>query len=310
MKNFYNKFKKPFTALSPMAGYTDSPFRILCKRMGSAISVTEFVSTEAIKRNSEKTLKILRYEEIERPVVFQVFGTDSDTIAESCKKIETLKPDGIELNLGCSVKKIALKGAGAGLLREPDKVKKIISNMVKVLKVPVSAKIRLGWDLQSKNYLEIGFILEGEGASAVTLHARTRSMGYGGKADWEAIGNLKRKISIPVFGNGDITSLNEAHEKIRIFNVDGVFIGRAAIGNPWIFSGKEINKISYEQRLNLIIEHIHLSNLFYGKESGVIKFRKHLVKYLKNVPHAKKIKNDALKVTESDELIYLLKEYN
>ena len=293
-----------------MAGYSDMPFRLLCRNMGSALSITEFVSTEAIFRNSKKTIDMLRYNDNERPVVFQVFGSRPDVIVESCKKILELSPNGIDLNLGCSVKKVASKGAGSALLKNPELVKKIAKAMVKNLPVPVSAKIRLGWDSQNKNYIEIGKILEGEGFWAVAVHGRTAKMTYTQPADWEPIGELKSKLEIKVFGNGDIKSYEEAQEKMKKYNLDGIYIGRAAMGNPWIFSGQKIENLSFTERLPTIVEHMKLMDIFYGKPYGIINFRKHLLKYLKGIQFSKKMKNEIIEITNIEDLKEALLNFN
>lgn len=292
---FKASFARPFV-LSPMAGYSDSPFRRLCRRYGSAFSVTEFVSTEALVRDSARSIAMFRYDEEERPVVFQIFGHDPDVIVKAAQKVIPLNPDGIDLNMGCSVKKVAMKGAGAALLKEPKKVKKIISQLVKNLPVPVSAKIRLGWDAHHMNYREIAHIVEGEGAWQITVHGRTRAGAYDGNANWDAIGDLKSKVSIPVFGNGDITSIEQAKQKMQTYGVDGVYIGRATMGNPWLFSGKKREELNYQDRLPLVLEHFNLMLNFYGEKKGVMLFRKHLVKYVKEIAGGSKLRQQAMQV--------------
>ena len=292
--------------LSPMAGYSDLPYRLLCKQQGSGLSITEFISTHALYYGNKKTFGMLRFDPRERPVIIQIQGNDVDIILKACEKILPLEPDGIELNMGCSVRKIALKGAGAGLLRTPDKVKEMIGRMVRELKVPISAKIRLGWDRESLNYLEVGKIVEGEGAWCLSVHGRTRSMAFSGRADWDAIGELKSTLSIPVLGNGDIQTRDEALKKIVETGVDGVLIGRAAIGNPWIFSGQDKDGLSYEERLPVILEHLDLMCDYCDPGRGVTLFRKHLVRYLKGIPHVIALKREALMLVEKSVLRELL----
>ncbi len=286
--------------LSPMAGYSDSPYRLICRRLGSAMSITEFVSTDPLMAGSVKSIKLFRYEEAERPVIFQVFGNKPDTILEACKKILPLGPDGIDLNMGCSVKKVAHKGSGVGLMRDPDKVRNIVSRMVKELQVPVSVKIRMGWNHSLLNYLEIGRIAEGEGAWGITLHGRTKEMAYKGEADWQAIANLKQHLTIPVFGNGDVGSIAEARLRMKQSGVDGVFIGRSAIGNPWVFqeSGRPQ---SFAGRLPVILEHLEAMHRFYG-ERGIILFRKHLVKYLLDLDFFQQHRPHLLQIEDLHEL--------
>lgn len=254
--------------------------------MGSAISLTEFVSAHCLLTSSPKSIDLFRYTELERPIIFQVFGSDAETITQACEKVLHLKPDGFDLNIGCSVKKVAMKGAGAGLLKEPKRIQAITASMVRNLKVPISAKIRLGWDENSQNYLEVAKILESEGIWLLSVHGRTRSMGYTGQADWDAIGELKSKVSLPVLGNGDIQNLADAYLKIDKYNLNGALIGRASIGNPWIFSGKPITEISHEEWAALIVRHKKMMIEFYGDVLGRQLFRKHLKAYLnKKYPH-------------------------
>ena len=308
MKTLAEKISQRAVVLSPMAGFSDSPYRALCRQLGSAFSITEFVSTDMIFRGSPKAIRLFRYDEIERPIVFQVFGNNPLVILQACKKLLPLKPDGFDLNMGCSVRNISHKGSGAGLMREPQKVKEIISSMVKELGLPISAKIRLGWNHDSLNYLEICKIIEGEGAWSVTIHGRTKSMGYKGNADWSPIGEIKNKVSIKVFGNGDVKSYHEAKEKIKTYNLDGVYVGRNAIGNPWIFAGRSIKDMSLAERYDVIVSHLQQFCKFYADDgyNPVVLFRKHLVKYLRYLEIDKTIHRAMLKIEEQEELITFL----
>lgn len=296
--------------LSPMSGYSDLPYRLICRELGSNASITEFVSSEAILRKAGRSFDMLKFDPSERPVIFQIFGHKVESIIEAAKMIAELGPDGIDLNMGCSVKKVAGKGAGAALLKEPAKVKKIIRALVKETGLPISGKIRLGWDWQSINHIEIGKIIEGEGAWGVFVHGRTKSMAYTGKADWDKIGELKNALSIPVYGNGDVTSRAEAHEKIDHYGLDGVLIGRAAMGNPWIFSGRPLKEISYQERLPVILRHLDLICDFYGETGGVILFRKHVVKYLKFLTDAAELKRTLMTITERSALEDVLRGFS
>ena len=298
--------KDQSVVLSPMAGYSDLPYRILCRRQGSAASITEFVSSEAVVRNIPRSRQMLEFNDDERPIIFQIFGHKVDSIIETAVQLEKLKPDGIDINMGCSVKKISSKGAGSALLKDPQKVKEIFQGLKNNLTVPYSGKIRLGWDQQNKNYLEIGKIIEEEGAWAVFIHGRTKTMGYQDAAIWDDIGELNNALSIPVFGNGDVGSMSEAEAKMKTYGVNGVLIGRAAIGNPWIFSGRSIESMSLEDRLPVIKEHITSMADFYGEKLGVLLFRKHLVKYLKYVPDILSTKNECLKLETVAEVIQTL----
>ncbi|MCS6983581.1 MAG: tRNA-dihydrouridine synthase family protein [Leptospiraceae bacterium] len=284
--------------LSPMAGFSDSPFRLLCRKQGSALSVTEFVSTSQLFRGSLKAFSLLRYEEAERPIIFQIFGEDPAIILRAAKKILALGPDGLDVNMGCSTRQVALRGAGAGLLREPRKVREIISSLVKECQIPISAKIRLGWDATMRNYLEIGRILQEEGAWMVAVHGRTRDMQYRGQADWEAIGELAACLKIPVFGNGDVVSFEDAQEKIRTYGVYGVYIGRSAIGRPWIFRSYEPN---LNEKRRIAWEHFCLMKNFYG-ESATILFRKHWARYREHLDLNEEEQQEGEKLMTSTDL--------
>lgn len=270
---------KGSVVLSPMAGFSDSPFRRICRRQGSALSITEFVATTELFHSSPRALKLLRYHEEERPIIFQIFGSNPHIIVQAAKRILVLNPDGIDLNMGCSTRKVFMSGSGAGLLREPKKVKEIISLLVKECKVPISAKIRLGYSQTERNYLQIAQILQEEGVWMVAVHGRTKDMGYSGLADWEAIGEIAIRLKIPVFGNGDVASYEEAQEKIKKYGVYGVYIGRKAMGCPWIFRKDFVEE---EEKWQILWEHFCLMQEFYG-ESAAILFRKHWVRYLENL---------------------------
>jgi nifR3 family TIM-barrel protein len=297
---------KQSVALAPMDDITDHSFRLICREFGSAFSFSEFVSADAIIRNVERTLNKTWFDERERPVIIQIFGSDPDVIVQAAKVVEKLNPDGIDINMGCSVKKIFQKGAGVGLMLEPAKVKEIFKKLVSELKTPVSAKIRLGWSEELKNHIEIGKILEGEGAWAVFIHGRTKSQGYTGQASWEEIGKLKASLKIPVFGNGDIKSLGEAKEKIATYNLNGVLIGRAAIGNPWIFSGIPHENVPVNDIKAVVKRHLNMNRQQYGDKYGVILFRKQLVKYLKGIPRSVKLKPQLVKSESAEEIIELI----
>ncbi len=309
MQSLTQKIKPGSVILSPMAGYSDKPYRLLCREQGSAASITEFVSAEALRRDIKRSYQMLQFDETERPVIFQIFGENPDSILEAARIIARLQPDGIDLNMGCSVKKIASKGSGAALLKEPAKVKEIMRLLAQNLHLPVSAKIRLGWSEQEKNYLEIGDILQGEGAWAVFVHGRTKAQAYHGFADWEAIGKLASRLSIPVYGNGDIQTLEEARQKIKQYQLAGALIGRAAMGNPWIFSGRDIKEIGFQERVPLILRHLQLMCDFYGESHGTILFRKHLGKYLKYLPNTHTLKDSLFRETSRQGVELLLKDH-
>ncbi len=301
----YNLTEETPVILAPMAGISDSPYRRLTRRMGSAFSFTEFVSTAGLTRNNAKTHSMFRFHPEERPIVFQIFGNDPETILRGALTAEELGPDAVDLNMGCSVNKVALKGSGAGLLRDPLKAGKIIESLVKNLKVPVSAKIRLGWSAGTRNYLEVSHILQESGASLISVHGRTRDQAYGGKADWEAIGEIAASLRIPVLGNGDITDFQTAEIYKNKYGVAGILIGRAAIGNPWIFSGRRRDEISFPELTGTIRTHLHLMQEFYEEEYALKLFRKHAVKYLRGFPGAGALRDEL--VREENASVFLEK---
>ncbi|TGK16220.1 tRNA dihydrouridine synthase DusB [Leptospira kmetyi] len=285
-------------SLSPMAGISDSPTRRICRKFGAAFSYTEFVNTDELVHRAPKALKMFRFHPEERPITFQIFGNRLEIIAEAAEIIQELKPDIIDLNMGCSTRKVSLRGAGAGLLRRPVLAGKIIEAMKKRVKVPVTAKIRIGWDSTSRNYLEVSKILEESGADALTVHGRTKEMAYTGLADWNAIGEIKAQRKIPIFGNGDIKSFQEANSKIQEYGLDGVLIGRSAIGNPWIFSEIKKEELSWSDVSEVILQHLRWMIEDFGEEFGLLLFRKHLVKYLNGLEFDPAWKSKLLEIKE------------
>lgn len=308
MKSLIDKIGNSRLVLSPMVGYSDSPYRKLCRRMGSASSITEFVSTEHLFRSNPRAIALFRYQEVERPIVFQVFGNDPEIIVRGVKRVLNLNPDGIDLNMGCSVRKVSARGCGAGLLRAEAKVKEIIRRLVAETGLPISAKIRLGWDHDSLNYMDISALLESEGVWSIAVHGRTRQMAYTGQADWDRIGEIAAARKIPVFGNGDVLSYADAMKKIQQYGVYGVFIGRGAIGNPWIFSGLDRNTMGYAERLPAVLEHLHDMIAFYGDALGVVLMRKHLTQYLRDLPQWEALKTQVHRFASGIELAGFLQE--
>ncbi|MDI7163722.1 tRNA dihydrouridine synthase DusB [Leptospira santarosai] len=285
-------------SLSPMAGISDSPTRKICRKFGAAFSYTEFVNADELVHRAPKALNMFRFDPKERPITFQIFGNRLEIIAEAAEIIQELKPDIIDLNMGCSTRKVSLRGAGAGLLRKPTLAGKIIEAIKKRVNVPVTAKIRLGWDSGNRNYLEVSKILEESGANALTVHGRTKEMAYTGLADWDAIGEVKARRKIPIFGNGDIKSYEEANSKIDKYALDGVLVGRAAIGNPWIFSEIKKEKLCWNDISTVILEHLRWMVEDFGEEFGLVLFRKHLVKYLSGLEFDPVWKANLLEIRE------------
>lgn len=276
--------------LAPMDGITDSPFRAIARRFGSALSYTEFINGLDIVNNHPYLGEKLKFSEEERPIIFQLLDNDPQRIAQCALYLRKFEPDAIDLNLGCPAKSVVRRGAGAGLLRSPQTIAQIFSNLTKLLDVPVTAKIRLGWDNQSlkqRDYLQIAKILEDNGAKLIAIHGRTQQQRFEGKADWEAIAEIKQAIRIPVIANGDIRDPADV-ERVKIFTrCDAVMIGRAAIGNPWIFSRCWVSQVPPAAVYQTIREHLERMVSFYGMPRGLILFRKHVIQYLRHYPITK-----------------------
>ncbi len=267
--------------LAPMAGFSDVPYRQICREYGSAISYTEFASVEGVIWKSRRTRRILNFHPSERPVAFQIFGADENQIVASCQAVEEWGPDLIDINLGCSTAKVSGRGAGAGLLRDPAKIGRIFARLSRALHLPVTAKIRLGWDDTSRNYLQVAHTLEDNGASLITVHGRTRAQNYFHPADWDAIGEVKQAVKIPVVGNGDVKCVADIERMKRDTGCDGVMIGRAAMGNPWIFRRCEFDEVPFAEKAAMIRRHLAAMVDYYGERVGVMLFRKHTVRYLR-----------------------------
>lgn len=268
--------------LSPMDGFSDLPFRLICRELGSAMSYTEFVNVdELIGKPQARAWRKLRFDPSERPMTFQIYGHDENRIVEAAVRLQDMGPDIIDINMGCYVKSISERGAGSGMLCQPDKIHRVFSRLSAALEIPVTGKIRLGWDDKARNYKEIARILEESGASLIAVHGRTRSQAYNGAADWDAIAEVKQVVSIPVIGNGDVRTVADISRIKTHTGCDGVMIGRAAIGNPWIFARKQPEQVSLNERLTLMRRHLELNLDFYGSRVGLLLFRKHSSKYMR-----------------------------
>lgn len=295
--------------LSPMAGFSDKPYRLICREYGSAMSYTEFVSVHAILNGNERTWQMLAFDPSESPMTFQIFGADETAIVDAACRIEQLGPDIIDLNMGCSVPKVSGRGAGAALLRDPVKIGRIFKRLSQALSVPVTGKIRLGWDENSLNYLEVAKVLEDNGAALIAVHGRTKAQAYTGIANWDAIAQIKQAVRIPVIGNGDVACVADIERMKRHTGCEAVMIARAAIGNPWIFQGKNIDEVSIKEKASLIDRHLHLMLDFYGRERGLVLFRKHVVKYVRGLAHSTEVKAKLITCTRPEEFIALMNEY-
>jgi len=295
------------TVLAPMDGYSDWPFRSLCRKLGSAMSYTEFVKVEKILSRSKEPAKRLYFEETERPITFQIYGDDPELLLKAALKIEPLQPDIIDINMGCPAKSIADRGAGVGMMPTPEKVAETFKKLTAALKVPVTGKIRLGWD-KIKNYKLIAQIVEEEGGSLIAIHGRTKEQRYSGDADWDAIAEVKSLVNIPVIGSGDVKTVADIQRMKQHTNCDAVMIGRGAIANPWIFMGLDREQVSPELLQLTIREHLHKSVQFYGEEDGQRLFRKYAVQYLLLRTLDRDSRKEILKERPTGEFLELLNQ--
>jgi len=305
--------------LAPMAGVCNSAFRKIIKEMGCSLVFAEMVSDKGMIYNSQKTKDMLYFEECERPIAQQIFGSDKDTFVDAAKMVyDIMKPDIIDINMGCPVPKVAVKSqAGAALLKSPDKIKEIVSAVVDAVPVPVTVKIRSGWDSNSINAVEVAKICEDAGASAITVHGRTRSQGYSGKADLDIIKAVKENVSIPVIGNGDVVSVESAKKMLDYTGCDAIMIGRGVLGNPWLMreivtylnTGDVISKPTYEDRINMCYHHLQYLMKIKNEKVAVLEMRSHIAWYLKGMPGAQVVKNEVFKAKTSIELQKILDNY-
>ncbi len=304
--------------LAPMAGICNSAFRKIIKEMGCSLIYAEMVSDKALIYNSQKTKDMLYMEECERPIAQQIFGSDKESFVKAAKLIyEEMKPDIIDINMGCPVPKVAIKAqAGSALLKNPEKIKEIVEAVVNTVPVPVTVKIRTGWDQNSINAVEVAKICESAGASAITIHGRTRSQGYSGKVDYGIIKKVKESVSIPVIGNGDIIDIETA-KKMFETGVDAIMIGRGVLGNPWLIkklvtyfeSGNITDNPTYKERIEMCFHHMEYLNKIKCEKVTVLEMRSHIAWYLKGIPGSIEIKNNCFKATKIEELKEILNNY-
>lgn len=292
--------------LSPMDGFSDQPFRSLCRELGSAISYTEFINAIDILNGHPYVSQKFAYDPNERPVVFQIFDNDPKRLLEAALRLQEYGPDVIDINMGCSVRRVSGRGAGAGLLRTPLKIARIFRTLSRALDVPVTGKIRLGWDADERNYCLVARVIEENGGALVAVHARTKQQGYGGRADWDAIAEIKAAVSIPVLGNGDVRTVADIERLKAHTGCDGVMIGRGAVGNPWIFSCQDREDVSPEQVRLTLLRHLDRMLSFYEGDYGLVLFRKHLSRYLSPEPLPKSIRRRLLTAEHPDEFLALL----
>jgi tRNA-dihydrouridine synthase B len=292
--------------LAPMEDVTDISFRIICKRLGADIVYTEFVNSEGLVRKSLKTQKKMSFLNQERPIGIQIYGGEKSSMEGAAQLAEKLEPDIIDINCGCWVKNIVAHGAGAGLLRDIIKMEEVISTVVKAVHLPVTVKTRLGWDSSSIKIVEIAKMVEQTGAQALTVHCRTRAQGHKGDPDYSWISSVKKNVSIPIIVNGGVDSALKAKFVFDTTGCDGVMIAQGAIYNPWIFSqikhylatGKELPDPTFEEKLELLLEHLRLAVLYKSERRGVLEFRKHYSGYLRNYPGIAQIRSHLMQYTE------------
>lgn len=304
--------------LAPMAGISNSAYRRICKEMGCGLIYAEMVSDKAISFGNKKTLDMLYMTDNERPIAQQIFGTDVESFVVAAKYIEkTMKPDIIDINMGCPVPKVALRAqAGSALLKNPQKIREIVSAVVAAVNVPVTVKIRSGWDSEHINAVEVAKICEDAGASAITVHPRTRKQGYSGKADWLIIKNVKDNVSIPVIGNGDIKTPEDAKRMLNETGCDAIMIGRGLLGNPWLIrntlnylAGRDYELPSTEEKIKMCIKHLKYLSETKDEKIAVLEIRSHAAWYLKGIENASLIKNKIYQCNSIRDIMQVLNEF-
>ncbi len=298
--------------LAPMAGVTDLAFRKICKKYGNpGVVYTEMASSRAIFHNDEKTKKLLNVEGEKKPIAVQIFGNDPKIMAFAANKVSKIA-DIIDINMGCPAPKVVKNGDGSKLLLNPELIGEIVQEVVKAVEKPVTVKMRKGWDKSNINAVEVAKIIEQAGASALTIHGRTREEYYSGKVDLDIIKQVKEAVNIPVIGNGDIKSIEDANKMFEYCNVDGIMIGRATIGNPWIINDiikGEKREISNEEKLKVLKQHIEMAVAEKGEYIAVREMRKHICWYIKNLKESSKIREKINRIEDVNELEACLEEY-
>lgn len=299
-----------FIVLAPMEDVTDLPFRLICKKLGADLVFTEFISSEALIRNVEKSFKKMRFLPEERPIAVQIFGGNTTSLIESAKIVEDSSADILDINCGCWVKKVVNNDAGAAFLKDPDRMAAMVNSVVNAVSIPVSVKTRIGWTKDNINILEVAKKVEEAGAKFITVHTRTRDMGLGGTVDWNWINKVKDIISIPVILNGDVQTAEDVQRAFATTQADGVMIARGASANPYVFTqakelmnyGQVLTNPTPEDRINLCLEHLALSIEYKGNKSGIIEFRKYYTGYLKGLYNASKVRMNLVTYDNFDDI--------
>ena len=303
--------------LAPMAGITDMAYRAICKQFGCGLTYTEMVSVKGLYYKSENTKDLMALAPEEKPAAIQIFGSDPDILASIAAEVQAAGADIIDINMGCPTPKIVRNGDGSALMQKPELVAEIVKKVTAAVTIPVTIKIRKGWDQNSVNAVEIAQAAEENGAMAVTVHGRTREQFYTGQADWDIIKKVKESLRIPVIGNGDIVSPETAKEMLEHTGCDAIMIGRGAEGNPWIFkrvieylkSGRILPEPSYKEKLEMATYHLEQTILLKGEDVGVKEMRKHIAWYLKGLPGSSTIKSEVFKLNKVEDVKEMLHSY-